>query len=102
MPCRATPSKPCPLPCRQHHPATAQLLDDCGSARLCGQSFGRSTVGVMQGQVNESDGVGGGSRGQLAKNRDFTQNPSVSEIAWFRQLTSDYPVTWLPICAPGG
>jgi CheY-like chemotaxis protein len=44
-------------------------------------------VGMMRGQVNESRGVGGCSRGWLALYRHYAQNPSMSEIAWFRQLS---------------
>lgn len=39
-------------------------------------------VGMMRGQVNESHGVGGGSRVWLAKNLDFTQ-----DRAAFRRLS---------------
>ena len=45
-------------------------------------------VGVMRGQVNESRGVGGGSRGLLA-NRHYTHSRVVSVIVYINDYIND-------------
>ncbi len=49
-------------------------------------------LGVKRGQVNESRGIGGGSRGLLVKNRDYTHHLIVDAIAYFRQLQRREPL----------
>src|ERR1019366_4082799 len=47
-------------------------------------------VGATRGQVNESDGVGGGSRGQLLGSKSILRIPAVHGNQFAGKLTSEW------------
>jgi hypothetical protein len=67
--------------CRPLHPVTTEFFEDAVVVRDSLADHRSAILRARYWQVNEGQGVRNIAVSQLAKNRDYTQNPSMSEMA---------------------